>query len=284
MEDYLVFQDVLVNKVVDIPGLDRGYVPQGIDYVSSNVLITMYDGREKKKGIRRLLRRRNSVIFLIEEGGKSVKRVVLDGKFHVGGIACDRNTNSVFVTGDDGFIYRYCLDDVLHKRRVRRRDEYRVADGDLISLTNGKSSCAYLSIYGKYLYVGNFNEGCKNIIKVYEMVQNGRVSLEYVKTIFNPYSLTQGLCIGRYKEREYYLFSCSYGRKRNSKLYVSRLIGEDLEKKREIIMPCMAEGLCFDDEGNIALVFESGASKFKGAKTEIKSVLYLDFEKVVIGK
>lgn len=282
MDSYLEFQGVLIEKKVGIPGLVRGYVPQGIAYAFSNILLTMYDGRANKRG-NRGMRRRNSVIFLIQNNGKKVRRVILDGKFHAGGIVCDEKTGSVFVTGDDGYVYRYDLDEVLHRRRVLRKEEYCIAEGDMISLTNGKSSCAYLSIYGGYLYVGNFSEGDKNIIKVYEIIGGVGVLLRYVKTMINPFSWTQGLCIGKYKDKEYYLFSCSYGRKRDSKLYVSRLVGDHFEKKREITMPCMAEGVCFDNERNVAMIFESGASKFRGAKTRIRSVLYLDLKRIVIG-
>ena len=89
------------------------------------------------------------------------------------------------------------------------------------------------------------------------------------------------MCIYKYKEKNYYLFSSSFGRRNNSKIYIAKLDkNNNLKLYKQIKLPCLAEQIN-TDENNISILFESCAKKFSNAKIIMDDICYLDFEKLI---
>lgn len=94
-----------------IPGLGSGMVPQGLDYVEHEgvYLVGGYQKDHKPSRIYRVEKKNGKstgFVFLCDENGDAITP-------HAGGLAADGKY--VFVTGDDGDIYVYHLNDVLTK-------------------------------------------------------------------------------------------------------------------------------------------------------------------------
>lgn len=281
-KDYETFFKCLVDSNKTVPNIRTKYIPQGICVVEDNILITAYD--EEKID--------NSIIYLINNNGYQ-KKIVLDGKYHGGGISYDKNNNNIYITGygsDKGLSYVnvYNYNDILSyddnlRSKLKLVNKIKVDESfELLSSAsrNKISSPAYLYIHNNYLYVGNYHTN-KSIIKRYIIKENSTIAENNYEVINNPFSYTQGMCIYNLDDTHYYIFSSSKGRKNNSKLYIATLNNNNLTKVGEITLPCMSEQVCIVDN-KIAIIFESGARKYYStAKNVVDSICYLDIEKII---
>ncbi len=275
LKKYPIFYES-INNLINIPLNKTNYIPQGSCQIDNKVLIVAYDEKKKK----------NSIIQIIDKDGKLIKTITLEGKYHSGAIAYDKKSNSIFIPGESGkekgtssYVNRYNAKDLLSKAQANATLKIKVDDNnDLKSSTNKKSSVAYLTVNNGYLYIGNFSKK-NSIIKKYAIKNNGYLIEK--GSIINPYPYIQGMCIYKYKDKNYYIFSSSYGRRNNSNIYISHLDKNGkLETINQIKLPCLAEQInTYND--NLFILFESGAQKYKNAKTIINDICYLDFSKLI---
>lgn len=280
LRKYKIFVKSMNNKYISIPNLESNFVPQGICKIDNYYLITAYDYTKEK----------NSVIYVIDSNNKLINKVFLDGKYHSGGIAHHKESNSVYVTGASGinngnssYINKYNLKDILSKDKVYTTSKIIVDDNNTLkSSITKKSSAAYLTIYNNELYLGNFTWNSNGIIKKYNLDNNGNIILSSSTIIHNPYKKTQGICKCKYKEEYYYLFSTSYSRIKDSILYISKLNSNNkFITIKKINLPVMSEQLNITKEKEIYILFESGAKKYWNAKNRVKDICFFDFEKII---
>ena len=268
-----------INNLINIPINKTAFIPQGSCKIDNKTLIVAYDEKKKK----------NTIVLILDKSGNVINTVSLEGKYHSGSIAYDKKTNSIFLPGSSGkeeglssYVNRYNAKDLLKKDRINATLKIKVDDNNnLKSSTNKKSSVAYLTVHNNYLYVGNFSKK-KSIIKKYAIRNNGYL-IEKEK-INNPYPYIQGMCIYKYKDNNYYIFSSSYGRRNNSNIYISHL---DKNNKfttiNQIKLPCLAEQINTDNK-DLFILFESCAKKYSNGKTIINDICYLNFENLINNK
>ena len=289
---YKQIANSLEKKYTELPTLGTNYVPQGICQAGDYILITAYDGDEENT--------QNSKLYVMNTNGELVKEVDLGNKSHVGGISYDESTNSIYISGKSGknisgnkdknccTVYKYNYDDIFKNDNslIKNIKEIEVDNNNLLKSSASEdknSSAGFLTTNKGSLYVGNFAyEEDKGVIKKYIIKEDGSHELE--KIIENPYEKTQGLCIHEHNGEEYYIFSCSYGRKNNSRLIITKLNDNNtFETLKNFSIPPLSEQISVDENGNINIVFESSAPKFNNdednsPKPKIEDVLSINFE------
>ena len=282
------------NESYLIPGLLEGVIPQGICYdeTTGYLLISGYyeDGTFP------------SVIMVINESDGTFVNAyslkTLEGKDyygHVGGIASSKNT--VYVVSDSE-CYTFPADELLKTVNT----DYIQFHGHFKLNTKGSFAC----YYNETLWFGDFVESNEKALKdIHDIttLENGETFYAYCE----GYLLTDGLprvektnsdssgyvpdymlAIPQqvqgmaFTKTGKIIFSTSFGRKNDSKLYVfndmltgdshgTKLIdGQEVEFyacsseyfSNEIIAPPMSEGLA-NAPDRIYLAFESGATKYR---------------------
>lgn len=273
---YTSFYTCLVEKIGQIPLNSTDFVPQGCCSIGNLVVVACYDYNHDS----------NSVLYVFNNN--AVKRVFLDSKLHCGGIGYHKKTDSLFVTGvgygNKSFINRYCGKDLVDAKDLSTIYVDKVTcvdDKNMLYSTSAKhSSPSYLAIHNNNIYVGNYVDFSqfsehKAIIKEYRILSNGDISVTN-SIIINPFSNTQGICLIDYKGITYYLFSRSFGRKRNSIINICTYDGK-FNCINTIVLPSMLEQIN-NYRDSIVVIFESCAKCY--SKTCIcndNGIYYLDF-------
>lgn len=278
--EYTSFYTSVIKEIGKIPLSGSDFVPQGCCSIGNCVVVACYDYDHEQ----------NSILYVFQYN--TVRRVYLDSKLHCGGIAYHKKTDSLFVTGvgygDKSFINRYCGKDLLEAKDLSTIfvDKVTCVDNEnLLYSTSAKhSSPSYLTVHDNNIYVGNyvdfsqFNE-YKAVIKKYRILSNGDISVTN-DIITNPFSNTQGISIIEYEGVTYYLFSRSFGRKRNSIINICTY-DEKFKCINSVVLPSMLEQINNYKDGILA-IFESCAKCY--SKTCIcndSGVYYLDFSKLL---
>ena len=270
---YSNFKNSIIDVVSKIDLGDSNYVPQGICYAEGYYFLTMYDFTKKT----------NSVLWIYKDG-EIFKKIVLDNKYHCGGISYDEDSQSIFITGkgekNHSYVQKYGLSYLLFEfndDELKCKASYEVDyDNSLYSSAAKHSSPSFLTCYDNYLYVGNYctcEDLNKCFIKKFKILKNGNLSKSF-DIIKNPFSNTQSLCVFEYNGELLYLFSRSFGRKRNSLIHVCRLINSDYIVISTMVLPSMLEqvSLCND---NFVLIFESCSKMFKKTVLNVNDGIYL---------
>lgn len=268
---YKDFVRCMIDKFVRVPFAGDNFVPQGVCLVDNFMLITFYDYTGKDK----------SVVFVVDVDGDGCRMVRLDGKYHCGGIAYHKMSDSVYIAGDSGYVNKYSYRDILVKDQVCAEVKFFVdCDNLLISGVDGKSSVGFLSVYGNYIYVGNFIDDVGKI-KRYDLDTCGRIVMDSCIIWNNPYKKTQGFCRCKYRGEDYYLFSTSYGRRNDSFLYISKRVDDEFLMVKKKKMPVLAEQINIGELDEIYIIFESCAFKYSSAKNIVRDVCFLDLERLL---
>ena len=291
-----VFADFL-NKFKashTIPGLLEGVIPQGMCYEEATGYLLISGYYEKGKF--------PSVIMAIDEksgkfiGSYSLKNTEGDDYYgHAGGIASSQNT--VYVTSEGEC---YTFPSTLFKT-LKNGDSIQF-QGKFKLNTAGSFAC----IYNNILWTGDFvenNDKVKEVKKDVTTLQNGETFYAYCE----GYALKEGLPDVKkinsdstgyvpdyiiaipeqvqgmaFTKTNKIIFSTSYGRKNNSKIYVYEdfLVKEKsgikmIDNKEvdlyacsssylaeEIVALPMSEGMANSPDG-IYIAFESGAKKYR---------------------
>ena len=251
------YKNYLIKKSIKKPHTNTYYAAQGVTVIDDSIYVTYYD----TKGIN------YSIVDVIDE--KNNKTITLNNKSHVGGISyCDIN-KKVYIS-NNSYVNIYNLIDFKYENNLKEVNKFKVHDDISIA--------SYLTVYKNNLYVGKFDKDSK--LGIYEI--NG-LDTSLVKLIDVPFKKVQGLAIYEYKDEMYYLFSCSFGRRSNSSLIVSKLVNNKFVFVDELILPCMLEQVSIYNK-ELVMVFESDSLYYNVniincAKEKIKDVLYLDINK-----
>ena len=278
--NYKSFKESIVDCISKIPFTEKMYVPQGICFVDGYYFLTMYDSS----------RIRNSIICMFYDN-KFIKKVYLDNKAHCGGISYDYETDSIFIS-DSGYknhsyVKKIAVDDLITAENnsiVNIIARFEVdKDNSLYSSSAKHSSVSYLNCFSGCLFVGNYTshiDSGKAIIKIYKILDNGNLSKSY-EIIKNPFCNVQGLCVFKYKSKILYLFSRSFGRKRNSLIHICEFYKGDFYIVSTMVLPSMLEQVSVSGN-NLVLIFESCAKIFRKTALTVNDGIYLlDLEKVV---
>ncbi len=191
-----------------------------------------------------------------------------DLQAHVGGVAYDSMSNSIFVSGKGKDILAIPMEIVeeMIAHHVTPQDntftitqeEYMhvsyQGDGDLLT-----PSC--LTVHDGELYVGEFVLETHSMMRQYKIIEGegNHITLhQSSENVILP-SKVQGMTV----IDDYLILSSSYGRKTNSKLY----IGEVNENRYEQVapsfaMPPMSQGIVLAED-ELWIMFESSAEKYK---------------------
>ena len=270
---YNNFKKSIINVVSKIDLGDLNYVPQRICYAEGYYFLTMYDFTKKT----------NSVLWIYKDG-KIFKKIVLDNKFHCGGISYDEDSQFIFITGkgekNHSYVQKYGLQYLLYEfneDELKCKASYEVDyDNSLYSSAAKHSSPSFLTCYDNYLYVGNYCT-CSDLnrcfIKKFKILKDGSLSKSF-DIIKNPFSNTQSLCVFEYNGELLYLFSRSFGRKRNSLIHVCRLVNGDFIIISTMVLPAMLEQVSLCDD-NLVLIFESCSKLFKKTALTVNDEIYL---------
>ena len=275
--DDITSEYVLVDERVNyVP--QNNYVPQGIALVGDYVLTSNFDYYKDK----------NSMICVIDKDGKLVHKCMLDHDAHVGGIAYDEVNGLLFVTGYSGYILAYDIEDILHKDKVTAKySNINVGDGLSNYVYPWVNSSSFISIHNNELLVGNFS--LRNTCKVkrykYSIVED-EIKLEYVSSFKIP-DMVQGITFYKKDDKEYIIFSRSYGRDCPSVMQIFRY-SEDIKNYRDeklvsssLRLEPMLEQITSRDN-NIYALYESNARPYTvNQDTEFDSIPVIDADSLV---
>lgn len=309
-EDYKKFFNNFKKSFI-VPGLLEGIIPQGMCYDETNdcFLISGYYEDEKLPSMI-IAVDANSGDFV---GAYPLKTTNGDNYYgHAGGIASSQNT--VYITNNSEC---YTLPSINIK--TTKNGEPITFKGKFKLNTLGSFAC----IYNNILWVGDFiessNEARQQVDTITTLssgetfyaycegyiLNEGLPDVKNINSESNGYIPDYMLAIPEqvqgmaFTKTDKIIFSTSYGRKNNSKLYIYNdvLVNEKSntieidgkqvdviacssdELNKEIIAPPMSEGMANHPEG-IYILFESGAKKYRnhGGKNPVDSVFVTTIE------
>ncbi len=303
--DKIVDVDKYREKPFEVPGLDDGFIPQGLCYVEalSSFAISGYMENDAEGN------KQNSRIYLVNPDTNESRMFIIDGYTgHAGGIASSGNDLWISSGGSassDGKIYHFSTD--LFKTENGAKIKY---DGYFSVPVKG----SVLYCDDNKLWVCEFYNNDKDSNKVNKEHHYGSnhawacgynlpVDVDYSAkekltpdVVLSVPDKVQGMAITDDSE---VVFSTSYGRRNNSKLHVFEpysewksdtvnVYGTEIpiyiaKRKTRITrfkMPTLMEGLDYND-GKLYIVFESGAKTYSDAKEINKSVWETDIDSII---
>ena len=275
--DDITSEYVLVDERVNyVP--QNNYVPQGIALVGDYVLTSNFDYYKDK----------NSMICVIDKDGKLVHKCMLDHDAHVGGIAYDEVNGLLFVTGYSGYILAYDIEDILHKDKVTAKySNINVGDGLSNYVYPWVHSASFISIHDNELLVGNFSLRNTGKVKRYKYsIVDDEIQLEYVSSFKIP-DMVQGITFYKKDDKEYIIFSRSYGRDCPSVMQIFRYsediknYGDEKLVSSSLRLEPMLEQITSRDN-NIYALYESNARPYTvNQDTEFDSIPVIDADSLV---
>ena len=275
--DDITSEYVLVDERVNyVP--QNNYVPQGIALVGDYVLTSNFDYYKDK----------NSMICVIDKDGKLVHKCMLDHDAHVGGIAYDEVNGLLFVTGYSGYILAYDIEDILHKDKVTAKySNINVGDGLSNYVYPWVNSASFISIHDNELLVGNFSLRNTGKVKRYKYnIVDDEIQLEYVSSFKIP-DMVQGITFYKKDDKEYIIFSRSYGRDCPSVMQIFRYsediknYGDEKLVSSSLRLEPMLEQITSRDN-NIYALYESNARPYTvNQDTEFDSIPVIDADSLV---
>ncbi len=262
-----VYDDMFSDSMIDIPGLDAGFVPQGMALWNGMLLISAYlpndedDDTKAEKAAR---------IFAVHaQTGNYVGSVAINPS-HAGGVAVVDDW--VFVQGprpDDKFtVEKYMATHVMvglttPVDRISPMGEPQVLEG-------GASS--FLATDGHTLYAGKHNIEKMGFMHEYDVAANGTVQQG---RRYNVPSETQGLGMASGE----WVYSTSYGRQNVSEIHLLPDGEGNIGEAKCFDAPSMSEGIVAA-HGSVYLLFESGAEPYDGARNPITTLHKVSIEEL----
>ncbi len=285
-----------------VPGLEDGFIPQGICFVESMGMFAisgyMPNDADGNKQFSR--------IYFVNPQTNESKMFIIDGfTGHAGGIAS--NNNDIWVSSGgsastNGKIYHFTTDVFTGKS-----GSSIIYDGYFSVPVKG----SVLSCDGEKLWVAEFYNSDNKVNEAHHYGQNHAWSCGYNLPLDVDYSAKEKLApdvilsipdkvqgIARIDDGEM-IFSTSYGRRNNSKMHVFEsftnwdsttvnVFDTDVtlyvaKKKNRVIsfkMPTLMEGLDYYD-GKLYIIFESGATTYSDAKEINKDIWKMDINAII---
>lgn len=248
----------------NIPDLND-YVPQGIMYLKDNIYITAYNSIGG-----------NTRLYTLNKELKHVKTSELYNNSHAGGLTYDNSNKLIWITDKKGSISGYEYKSLTHDTLTPILKRVDVSD-ELINIWNGKTA-AYICANNKKLYVGNYNEKSKSILKEYDLIKDG-ISDSYRTIKF--LGGVQGICFYQYENGTYLLVSRSCGKRIPSLLeiynYDDTITDYRKEKHVTIKMNAMMEQITIMNN-HLLCLFECNSRKYN------KERVYNDIIKIDLNK
>lgn len=247
----------LIDEDINVVPEDN-YVPQGIALVDDYILTSSFDYYKEKM----------SVICVYDKHSNLVNECLLDHDAHVGGIAFDKDNGLLWVTTFYGKISAYDIQDVFTKKSVE--PIYKDLDvGDKLPnyIYPWVNSASFMTIYNNVLYVGNFSLRSDGRIKKYIIDSSGsKINLKY-DGYFKIPNMVQGVTFCMKDDKEYIMFSRSYGRDCPSILQIFRYDNDTTDYKDDKLVsvslklsPMLEQITCSD--GDIYALYESNAKPY----------------------
>lgn len=273
----------------DMPGLDSGFVPQGLCYNEAYgvYLISGYtdDG--------------NSRIYIVNKSDNQTKEIILrDFTAHAGGIAS--HGDSVWISSGGnaekgGYLYRFDMQTILS---ADNSDELGY-DSKFQTIVKG----SFLGCSDDMIWVGEFYtpDGGYEVNPSHALGKNhawacgyriGEESLELTAILSVPDEV-QGITV---MPDNSVAFSISYGRYNDSKLEIFpsytnlesstvSVDGKDVplyncqkaDRVAKIEMPALMQGIEYVN-GDVCVIYESGAQKYSQAKQVIRTAHIIDYD------
>lgn len=254
--------DGMFSESRAIPGLDDGYVPQGLTVWKDLMLITSYKDDGDSEGDARIY------VINLTTGARDFVQIA---DSHAGGVAVVKDW--VFVegkrvedgddegTGKDYTIDKYRLGDLLLSLSlpghlpIKRSGEPRPVYGS-----------SFLTSSGDTLYAGRFNKGDRDSMYEYSVADNGDLKTGQKYEVPKK---TQGLLVAK----GHFIYSTSQGEGNFSNVYVVDGGATDIDPSARCFRaPSMSEGIAAFNE-TAYLLFESGAEKYEeDAKNPIENL------------
>ena len=301
--------EAYTTELFEIPGLDEDFVPQGLCFIEELDCFAVSGYSSASGEGDEILSR----IYLIEKDTKTVKKLLLlspDGSafnYHAGGIASNENDLWVASGGSEkkgGFAY-HITTDVLSDAKSGDKVQF---DGRF--QTEAKASYMYCD--GGMLWIGEFYNKDNPVNSAHAYGKNKAICCGYKLPVTVDYTSNeklvpdvvlsipdqvQGMSITDNGE---VVFSTSYGRRNNSVMHIFSdykswesdsaeifntqdiplYIAENDSRITKITMPTLMEAYDYYN-GNLYMIFESGAEKYSDARRVIKTVWETDISAVI---
>ena len=286
----------------EIPGLDDGFIPQGVCFVENMEMFAisgyMPDDADGNAQFSR--------IYFVNPETDESKMFIIDGfTGHAGGIACNGNDLWISSGGSEttnGKIYHFTID-------MFAADSGSAVEYDGYFSVPVKGSVLYCD--GNKLWVTEFYNSDNKVNDSHHYGSNHAWSCGYDLPVKVDYSAkekvapdvilsvpdkVQGMAITADGE---VVFSTSYGRRNDSKMYIYEKYTEwdtntvnvfdnDVtlyvsKKKNRVLsfkMPTLMEGLDYHN-GKLYIIFESGAQTYADAKEVNKDIWEMDIDSLI---
>jgi len=272
LEKYNKFNNLIINNSIKVK-LDNSLIPQGITFIDKYIYISGYFEIGNK-----------SEIIIFDLAGNIINKVKLDTNSHVGSISYDKNNNLVWIPGNNGNLLAYKKDDFYNNNSVKSKLKIDYVKDNLFDYINtNKYNIAFLTIDDNYIYVGNFYQSKKCLVKKYFINNdNNEIRLDYINEFKLP-SKVQGISFYHRDNKTYLITSNSYNRFEKSKLKIyeyDESIEDYSHKSIKVYeMPPMSEQVSIYNNYGF-LIFESGAKKYYNASDKVKNIIILDLNKI----
>lgn len=301
--DKRVNTDDYITDTFPMPGLEDGFIPQGVCFVDAlnSIAVSGYMPDDENGN------EQYSRIYLVNPETDEIKMFIIDGfTGHAGGIASDGSDiwlSSGGSSKSNGKIYHFTTD--------------MFAESGIISYDGYFSvpvKGSVLSCDGKKLWVSEFYNDDKESNLVNEAHHSGKNhawSCGYNLPIEVDYSAKEKLVPDvvlsipdkvqgtATTDSGNVVFSTSYGRRNDSKMQVFEPYAEWDEdsvtvfdtqvpiftakrknRTARFTMPTLMEGIDYHD-GELIVIFESGAKAYSDAKKIIKDVWVFDIDSII---
>ncbi len=287
------YTDVNINNFTqegfDMPGLDSGFVPQGLCYNEAYgvYLISGYTDSG------------NSRIYAVNKTGGETKEIILkDFTAHAGGIASHGNDVWVASGGNaekGGYLYH------LDTEKIMNVSESAELEFDSKYQTQVKGS--FLGCSGDMIWVGEFytNSGGYDVNPDHALgknharacgykISNGALELTAMMsipdevqgiTVLPDNSVAFSISYGRYNDSTLEIFSPYTELERSTVTVDGKEIPlyncQKADRTAKIEMPSLMQGIEYTD-GKLCVIYESGAQKYSLAKQVITTSQIIDME------
>lgn len=285
--------DTCTQQGFDMPGLDSGFVPQGLCHSDElkAYLISGYtdDG--------------NSRIYAVDAETNAAKEIILkDFTAHAGGISANGKHIWIASGGNaekGGYLYHLSTDDIIKaesgeelaydsKTQAPVKGSFLGCSDDMIWVGEFYTSGGGYEVDSNHAYGKNHSWACG-----YSVDSEGNVKLEAVISVPDE---VQGMTV---LPDNTVVFSTSYGRYNDSALQIYapytewsnstvNIDGEEIpfygcdknDRLAKIEMPTLMQGIEIVDE-RLCVIYESGAEKYSNAKEVIKHVQIIEIDEVL---
>lgn len=265
LNKYPKLNNIIEYSDIEIPN-QNNFIPQGIAVIKDIIYITGYYENNT-----------NSKCYLIDKKGNIINTVTLDTNSHVGSIAYDKINDLIWIPDNNGILNAYNPNDFISSTKVKSQYQFNNISEYLEHYKNDNEYLiAYLYVYDKYLYIGNFSINKTCTIKKYEIIKdNNKVTLKYINKFKVP-KKTQSILFMKENNKTYMILSNSYGRRKPSYINVYKYNDEiknynGLEILK-IKAPPMLEQINIYNK-SLYFLFESNATKYWNCPEKVEYIL-----------